>query len=103
MGWLCLTGFAAFSWPSPFWALPTVRLNAAAAAVSLGFINMAANLAGYLGNYNLGWRRTHGYSERAWLVLRAGCYRLGGVLVSFVRELRARPGDERRLDRDSGR
>lgn len=103
MGWLCLTGFAAFSWPSPFWALPTATLTTSAAAVSIGFINMAANLAGYLGNYNIGWLRTHGYSERACLVLLAGCYLLGGVLVSFVREMRAKPGEERRPDRNSGR
>ena len=73
MGWFCLTGFAAFSWPSPFWTLPTLTLTASAAAVSIGFINMAANLAGYLGNLNIGWLRTHGFSERACLLLLAGC------------------------------
>lgn len=97
MGWLCLTGFAAFSWPPPFWTLPTVTLTASAAAVSIGFINMAANLAGYLGNHNIGWLRTHGYSERACLVLLAGCYLLGGVLVSFVQEMSDSPGDGRAL------
>ena len=23
MAWLCLTGFVAYFWPTPFWALPT--------------------------------------------------------------------------------
>jgi len=90
MCWLCLTGFAAFSWPPPFWTLPTVALTASAAAVSIGFINMAANLAGYLGNQNVGWLRTHAISERACLLVLAGCYLLGGVLVSLVREMRVK-------------
>ena len=102
MSWLCLTGFAAFSWPAPFWTLPTVMLTASAAAVSIGFINMAANLAGYLGNHYIGWLRTHGVSERACLLLLAGCYLLGGILVSFVRETRTRPNNDLPIDRKSG-
>jgi len=51
---------------------------------------MAANLAGYLGNQNVGWLRTHAISERACLLVLAGCYLLGGVLVSLVREMRVK-------------
>jgi ACS family tartrate transporter-like MFS transporter len=85
MTWLCLTGLAAYFWPPPFWALPTLTLTASAAAVSIGFINMGANLAGYLGNHINGWLRHHGASESACLLFLAACYLLGGVLVSFVR------------------
>lgn len=91
MTWLCLTGFAAYFWPSPFWSLPTLTLTASAAAVSIGFINMSANLAGYLGNYAMGWLKTHGYTESALLFLLAGCYLLGAVLVSFVKVRRTAP------------
>ncbi|MEO8428446.1 MAG: MFS transporter [Verrucomicrobiota bacterium] len=91
LAWLCLTGFAAYFWPSPFWALPTITLTAAAAAVSIGFINMLANLAGYLGNHNVGWLREHGFSDRVCLLFLAGCYLIGGVLVSFVRVAKSRP------------
>jgi len=90
--WLCLTGFAGFFWPSPFWALPTVTLTASAAAVSIGFINMLANLAGYLGNYQVGWLKGHGFSDAVCLLFLAGCYLLGGLFVSFVR-VPARPLD----------
>jgi len=90
MTWLCLTGIAAYFWPSPFWALPTVTLTATAAAVSIGFINMCANLAGYLGNHTTGWLKTNGFSERDCLLFLAGCYFLGGVLVSFVQVPRTR-------------
>ena len=91
MTWLCLTGFGAYFWPSPFWSLPTLTLTASAAAVSIGFINMSANLAGWLGNYAMGWLKTHGFHESALLFLLAGCYLLGAVLVSFVKVQRTVP------------
>ncbi len=84
MSWLCLTGLAAYFWPSPFWALPTVSLTASVAAVSIGFINMFANLAGYFGNHFTGWLRGRHAGESVCLLFLAGCYLLGGVLVSFV-------------------
>ncbi len=85
MTWLCLTGFVTYFWPSPFWALPTLTLTASAAAVSIGFINMCANLAGWLGNYQMGWLRSHGYSDSTCLFFLASCYLMGAILVSFVK------------------
>jgi ACS family tartrate transporter-like MFS transporter len=85
MIWLCLTGLAAYFWPSPFWALPTLTLTASAAAVSIGFINMCANLAGFLGNYQMGWLRHRGFSQQTCLLVLSGCYLLGGLLVAGVR------------------
>jgi ACS family tartrate transporter-like MFS transporter len=85
MSWLCLTGFAAYFWPSPFWALPTLTLTASAAAVSIGFINMCANLAGWLGNYQMGWLLSHGYSERQCLIFLASCYLVGAIFTSLVK------------------
>lgn len=84
MTWLCATGLAAYFWPSPFWALPTITLTASAAAVSIGFINMLANLAGYLGNHLNGWLHSRLMSESTCLLFLAACYFLGGVLISFV-------------------
>lgn len=91
MTWLCATGFAAYFWPSPFWALPTLTLTASAAAVSIGFINMCANLAGYLGNHVNGWLRARHAGESTCLLFLAACYLVGGILVSFVRVQRTRP------------
>ncbi len=85
MVWLCLTGFTAFFWPSPFWALPTVTLTASAAAVSIGFINMFANIAGFLGNHHVGWLKAHGFDDRVCLLFLAGCYLVGSIFVAFVR------------------
>ncbi|MCX6596615.1 MAG: MFS transporter [Acidobacteria bacterium] len=94
IAWLLLTGLVAQSWPPPFWALPTATLTASAAAASIGFINMFANLAGYLGNHVFGWMRGRGMSDLQGLMLLASCYLLGGLIVSQVRvsrEAAARP------------
>jgi ACS family tartrate transporter-like MFS transporter len=84
MVWLFLTGLATQSWPPPFWALPTITLTASAAAASIGFINIFANLAGYLGNHLFGFLRSRGMSNGTGLLLLAGCYLLGGAIVSRV-------------------
>ena len=91
MAWLCLTGFVAYFWPSPFWSLPTLTLTASAAAVSIGFINMSANLAGWLGNYHMGWLRSHGYTDSKCLFFLACCYLVGAVFVSYVKVQRIAP------------
>jgi len=93
MIWLCATGFAAYFWPSPFWALPTMSLTASAAAVSIGFINMSANFAGYVGNHFNGWLRGHGASESTCLLFLAACYFMGGAFVSFVNARDQRPAN----------
>ncbi len=85
MAWLCLTGFAAFFWPSPFWALPTLTLSASAAAVAVGLINMCANLAGYLGNHLFGWMRSRGVGDNGCLLFLAACYLLGAAILAFVK------------------
>ena len=85
MSWLCLTALAAFFWSSPFWSLPTLTLTGSAAAVSIGLINVCANLAGYFGNRIMGLLRERGFSENACLMYLAICYFIGSVFVSFVK------------------
>jgi ACS family tartrate transporter-like MFS transporter len=96
--WLCLTGFFAFSWPSPFWVLPTLTLSASTAAVAIGFINICANLAGALGSPVIGWMKDAGFGDRACLVFLAGCYLLGAVLVG---SLRLQPRGKGKIDKKS--
>jgi ACS family tartrate transporter-like MFS transporter len=85
MSWLLLTGLVAMSWPPPFWALPSATLTSSAAAASIGFINICANLAGYFGNHLIGWIKVQGASDRDCLFFLAAWYILGGVIVSLVR------------------
>jgi ACS family tartrate transporter-like MFS transporter len=88
-GWffalLCLTGFFAYFWPPPFWVLPTLTLSASVAAVSIGFINICANVAGQIGSPVVGRMRVLGFTDAACLLLLAGCYVLGGVIISLLR------------------
>jgi ACS family tartrate transporter-like MFS transporter len=89
--WLCLTGFFAFSWPSPFWVLPTLTLSASTSAVAIGFINMCANLAGALGSPVVGWMKDGGFDDRACLMFLAGCYLVGALLIASLRLPRTAP------------
>lgn len=83
--WLALTEFFALAWPSPFWVLPTLTLSSAAAAVSIGFINICANVAGMLGSPIIGEMKHAGFSDRACLLFLAACYAAGGAVVALVR------------------
>ncbi len=83
--WLCLTGFFANFWFSPFWVLPTLSLTSSAAAVSIGVINMCGNLAGALGSPVVGVMRDAGWGDQATMTFVAGCYALGAVFVAMVR------------------
>jgi ACS family tartrate transporter-like MFS transporter len=87
--WLCLAGFFAYAWPTPFWVLPTLTLSASAAAVSIGFINMCANAAGMIGSPVVGQMKQAGYDDRACLLFLAACYVVGGAVVALLRVPRA--------------
>jgi ACS family tartrate transporter-like MFS transporter len=83
--WLCVFGFFTYSWPSPFWVLPTLTLTASAAAISIGFINMCANLAGLLGPPLIGELRTLGLDDRSCLLLLSSFYAAGGLIIALIR------------------
>jgi ACS family tartrate transporter-like MFS transporter len=89
--WLCVFEFFAFFWPSPFWVLPTLTLSASQAAVAIGVINICANVAGLLGSPVIGEMKTRGASERACMLVLAGCYAAGGLIVAALRVPRAKP------------
>jgi ACS family tartrate transporter-like MFS transporter len=85
-GWLCLSVAFGYFWPPPFWVLPTLTLSVSAAAVSIGFINMAANASGLIGNPLIGYLKTYGaWSDRECLLLLAGFYVLGGAVIALIR------------------
>ena len=86
---LCAYGFFAYFWPSPFWVLPTLTLSASAAAVVIGFINICANLAGLLGSPVIGELKQSGYGDRVCILVLAGCYVAGGLIVAALRVPRA--------------
>lgn len=83
--WLCLTGFFAMFWFTPFWVLPTMTLTSSAAAVSIAVINMCGNIAGALGSPIVGALKDAGYADRASMLLVAGCFVTGAVFVGAVK------------------
>jgi ACS family tartrate transporter-like MFS transporter len=88
--WLCLAVVFSVFWPPPFWVLPTLTLSASVAAVSIGFINMCANVAGLIGNPIVGKMKKAGLTDRDCLLFLAGCYVAGGVVIALLRVPRQR-------------
>jgi hypothetical protein len=55
------------------------------AAVAIGFINIFASLAGYVGNHLLGWMKTRGATDSTCLFFLSSCFLLGGAILGFVK------------------
>jgi MFS transporter, ACS family, tartrate transporter len=83
--WLCLTTAAGYSFPAPFWVLPTLTLGESAAAASIGLINLVGNLGGFIGPSVVGYvlTRTHSY-PLGMAILALGAM-IGGVILLNVR------------------
>jgi ACS family tartrate transporter-like MFS transporter len=84
-GWLCVAGFFAMSWFTPFWVLPTMTLTSSAAAVSIAIINMCGNIAGAIGSPVVGAMKDAGLGDQAGMAFVAGCFVAGAVFVALVR------------------
>jgi ACS family tartrate transporter-like MFS transporter len=78
-------GFCALFWPSPFWVLPTMSMSASAAAVSIGFINICANVGGLLGPSIVGQMKAFKLNDAACMAFLACCYAGGGVFIALLR------------------
>lgn len=76
---------ALYSFPSPFWALPTIFLSGPAAAASIALINATGNLGGFAGPYLIGYLadRTGGYT--AGILYLVACGLIGSILVLSLR------------------
>lgn len=83
--WLCLAGFFANFWFSPYWVLPTLALTSSAAAVSIGVINICANIPGFASSTIMGYMKKAGLSDNVRLLFLAGGFLVGAILVGFVR------------------
>ena len=83
---------ALYSFPSPFWSLPTMFLSGPAAAASVALINATGNLGGFAGPYMIGYLadRTGGYT--AGLLYLVMCGLIGSCLVLSLR--RTKPDAE---------
>src|SRR5262245_17455371 len=80
-----LATMALYSFPSPFWALPTVFLSGPAAAASIALINSTGNLGGFLGPYVIGYLSDLTGGFTAGLLYLVGTAFVGGLLVLSLR------------------
>jgi MFS transporter, ACS family, tartrate transporter len=93
---LAMTAFSAatmalYSFPSPFWALPTIFLSGPAAAASIALINATGNLGGFAGPYMIGYLAdlTGGYT--AGILYLVACGLAGSALVLALRVFPTEP------------
>jgi ACS family tartrate transporter-like MFS transporter len=79
---------ALYSFPSPFWALPTIFLSGPAAAASIALINATGNLGGFAGPYMIGYLAdlTGGYTAGIFYLVASGL--VGSALVLSLRVTR---------------
>jgi ACS family tartrate transporter-like MFS transporter len=84
----CMAAMALYSFPSPFWALPTIFLSGPAAAASIALINATGNLGGFAGPYLIGYLAdlTGGYT--AGLLYLVACGLAGSALILSLRVAR---------------
>ena len=80
-----LATMALYSFPSPFWTLPTVFLSGTAAAASIALINSIGNLGGFVGPYVIGFLtdKTGTYTAGIYYLVASGL--LGGLLLMCLR------------------
>jgi ACS family tartrate transporter-like MFS transporter len=73
---------ALYSFPSPFWALPTLFLSGPAAAASIALINATGNLGGFAGPYLIGYLAdiTGGYTAGLMYLISCGVIASGLIL-----------------------
>jgi ACS family tartrate transporter-like MFS transporter len=81
---------AIYSFPSPFWALPTLFLSGPAAAAAVALINSVGNLGGFVGPYVIGYLtdRTGSYIAGIYYLVAAGL--VGGTTVLSLRSSTSR-------------
>jgi MFS transporter, ACS family, tartrate transporter len=71
---LSIASFGSFAVLPVFWSMPTAFLSGAAAAAGVAYINSIANIAGFVGNYMMGWLRDlTGSYDSGLLVIAAIC------------------------------
>ena len=83
---------ALYSFPSPFWVLPTIFLSGPSAAASIALINSAGNLGGFAGPYAIGYLadKTGSYTGGLLYLVASGL--VGSALVLSLRTSHAEAG-----------
>jgi MFS transporter, ACS family, tartrate transporter len=76
-----LIGFGTVAYLPSFWALPSAFLTSSAAAAAVGFINSAASIGGFFGNWIIGNLSQRTGSFRTGFIFMIACWTIASVLV----------------------
>jgi ACS family tartrate transporter-like MFS transporter len=85
MAMICLALSGLYSFKSPFWALPTLFLDRATAAVSIAVINSIGNLGGFVGPSMIGMVKGNSQSAANGLLFLSTLLLAGFVMTFFMR------------------
>jgi MFS transporter, ACS family, tartrate transporter len=85
MVWLCLAGAGIYAGAPSFWVLPTLTLQAAAAAASIGMINSLANLSGFVAPSIVGDLLDRGFSNAQIVPFLSCCPLIAAGLIAALR------------------
>ncbi|TFW39718.1 MFS transporter [Pseudomonas putida] len=92
MAMICVALTGLYSFKSPFWALPTLFLDRATAAVSIAVINSIGNLGGFAGPSLIGVVKGETGSAATGLMFLSGLLLLAFVMTLFMRVSNKEPG-----------
>ncbi len=95
---LCVAAFGVWATLPVFWSMPTAFLSGAAAAAGVAYINLIANIAGFIGPFVMGWiKDATGSFDSGLLVIASVC--IGSAIailcISHDPALERRPEDDR--------
>ncbi|RKP57816.1 MFS transporter [Pararobbsia silviterrae] len=79
---LSIASIGAFAGNALFWSLPTAFLAGAGAAAAVAFINCTTSTAGFLSPYLIGWVKDATGSTDAAMLILAGFYALGLLILA---------------------
>ncbi|WP_449432082.1 MFS transporter [Pseudomonas putida] len=92
MAMICVALTGLYSFKSPFWALPTLFLDRATAAVSIAVINSIGNLGGFAGPSLIGVVKGETGSAATGLMFLSALLLLAFVMTLFMRVGNKEPG-----------
>ncbi|AKK00905.1 MULTISPECIES: MFS transporter [Pseudomonas] len=85
MAMICIALSGLYSFKSPFWALPTLFLDRATAAVSIAVINSIGNLGGFVGPSLIGLVKGTSHSAANGLLFLSALLLIGFLMTLFMR------------------
>jgi len=91
MAMICVALSGLYSFKSPFWALPTLFLDRATAAVSIAVINSIGNLGGFVGPSMIGVVKGNSHSAATGLLFLSALLLIAFLMTALMRVTNKEP------------